>query len=1260
MKNLWQNFNIFGWGLIGATLVLQPTSAQAQYIQRSFLNPSFESPVFGSAGQKCYVQVSPGIIPGWETTHGSVANGTGNCTGYTSPGKVPLIEIWTTGFSSVSTATNAGNQFAELNAEQASELYQNICLIKNETITFSLLHRGRSSATVADVANFLIGLNTDPTPIVFGKFSTTSNGTVTAQPVAQNGATIPNVTNNNAANGWVRYTGTVPYTGASGNQPVGFAAVSTAGGNNTVGNFLDDVQFAGKPVLEFTASSGGAAESETNPTTNPPKLRIVGLVPTGGISVPISVSGTAALGADYNTTSGTSTFNITIPAGNYDGSDATSVFTIPFTVINNNIPQGARTIVFTIQSSTSFFASSTTTCGASPIIASNYTIYDDDFLSGKVWDDADNSANNTFTNINTGSETGTNAGGLLNAILVDSNNKVLKTTSVATDGTYTFLDVPLNQSNVKIILSTTAGTVGNTAPTSSLPANWVNTSPLTTATFNIGTSISNKDFGIEQFPDTNNVNAALQPNPGGTNQVQVAAISGTDPEDGTLGSGKNFKIVTLPTNGTLYYNGTAVTAGQVITNYDPTKLTIDPNDGIIIVSFTYAAIDAAGKEDPTPATVTIPFSAALVSISGTLYRDNDHSGTNNGEPGIGSIRVILYKDTDNNDELTTSEIIQQVTTLADGTYQFTNVAPGTYKIKVDIADTHVPLGYTLGTTDNLPVTVNTTNITGQDFGFYPALTCEWDAQLYTGHFPVAGQGGNDSVANGYYGPTGLPTLRGTAKFGTGIAKFTFNDQTINVSPPVHPLRTIINGSFPSQGYVPINGDYPLRTYGSSGDEPNWVIVFKRQAIAKGRVTLGQTGAYIDDAMEIYINGVRVGNPVLTYTTSLAANQVSTVSVNAGDIVEVRLTNFGYIGGFVVTADFVSDFGDAPNSYGEVSHAPSCSNPHLGATVTGEYSQSYSANADGDAGDDGVTLPSSLTPGTTATITVNASTAGFLNSWIDFNKNGVFDSGEQLSLTNVTKGTAATVNNVPLNAGNNTLTFTVPSNATVGSSFARFRFTTSTVATPSPTGSGDAGEVEDYPVTIATIPNVLLVKRITAINADHTKNPNDNTPLNVFVDDTTSTRKADDNSPNWKPNYLLGAIDAGKVKPGDEIEYTIYFLNAGSTNANSVRVCDRISANQNFKASAYGISKDIQLQLGTSTVLDLTSASDTNDRAQLISAGGSVPANCYLKAANDNGTLVIDVTGNTGVPNLTTMPGSTGQGSPNDSYGFLRFITKVKP
>ena len=36
--------------------------------------------------------------------------------------------------------------------------------------------------------------------------------------------------------------------------------------------------------------------------------------------------------------------------------------------------------------------------------------------------------------------------------------------------------------------------------------------------------------------------------------MQVPTLSGSDPEDGTLGAGNTFKITSLPTNGTLYYN----------------------------------------------------------------------------------------------------------------------------------------------------------------------------------------------------------------------------------------------------------------------------------------------------------------------------------------------------------------------------------------------------------------------------------------------------------------------------------------------------------------------------------------------------------------------------------------------------------------------------------------------------------------------------------------------------------------------------------
>lgn len=203
-----------------------------------------------------------------------------------------------------------------------------------------------------------------------------------------------------------------------------------------------------------------------------------------------------------------------------------------------------------------------------------------------------------------------------------------------------------------------------------------------------------------------------------------------------------------------------------------------------------------------------------------------------------------------------------------------------------------------------------------------------------------------------------------------------------------------------------------------------------------------------------------------------------------------------------------------------------------------------------------------------------------------------------------------------------------------------------------------------PTTVTTLSNaqVLLVKRITAINGNRTQNPNDNTPLNGFVDDTTSSQAANDNNPGWpSSSYLVGAINGGKVKSGDTIEYTVYFLNAGGRNADSTRICDRISPNQSFQAGVYGgTGKDLQIKIGTNAVQDLTSANDTNDRAQLYAANAIVPGNCNLKAPNNNGTVVVDITGasGTGIPNLTTLSGSTGAGTPTTSYGYLRFTTVV--
>lgn len=188
--------------------------------------------------------------------------------------------------------------------------------------------------------------------------------------------------------------------------------------------------------------------------------------------------------------------------------------------------------------------------------------------------------------------------------------------------------------------------------------------------------------------------------------------------------------------------------------------------------------------------------------------------------------------------------------------------------------------------------------------------------------------------------------------------------------------------------------------------------------------------------------------------------------------------------------------------------------------------------------------------------------------------------------------------------------------------------------------------------------VLLVKRITAINGNRTENSNDSTKLDSVVHDLTN---ANDIHPHWpSSNYLLGAINGGKVKSGDTIEYTIYFLNSGKLDARGVRICDLITAHQSFQTAAYGTNKDLQAQIGLAPVVDLTANNDSIDRTQVYGANTAVPAACKLKAANTNGTVDIPITGlaGSGLPNLAVVPGSIAAGSPSNSYGLVRFTNRV--
>jgi len=171
----------------------------------------------------------------------------------------------------------------------------------------------------------------------------------------------------------------------------------------------------------------------------------------------------------------------------------------------------------------------------------------------------------------------------------------------------------------------------------------------------------------------------------------------------------------------------------------------------------------------------------------------------------------------------------------------------------------------------------------------------------------------------------------------------------------------------------------------------------------------------------------------------------------------------------VQAENELDWGDAPDApyptleadngaCHQISHGF-----FLGSGIDADPDGQPHASADGDNADgdtindeDGVTFLTQLVSGLTAYVVVNASQAGYLDAWIDYDLDGSWgDAGEKI------------YNAYALHSGNNMLVFTVPEGIVQGSTFARFRLSRLGGGGLPPTGYSPDGEVEDYAVSLYT-------------------------------------------------------------------------------------------------------------------------------------------------------------------------------------------------
>ena len=171
-----------------------PAQAQDEPCQGpiELVNGSFEDP----ASVEKFSITPAQNVPGWDTTASD-----------------QKIEIWQDGYLGV--PASDGEQFAELNANVPSELFQAQPTTPGALVAYRVFHRGREGVDTMEVR---IGPPDGPPGFVRS---------------VQTGK-----------NAWVEVAGTYLVPPGQTSTRFGFAAIDTATGNLSIGNFLDGVEFS--------------------------------------------------------------------------------------------------------------------------------------------------------------------------------------------------------------------------------------------------------------------------------------------------------------------------------------------------------------------------------------------------------------------------------------------------------------------------------------------------------------------------------------------------------------------------------------------------------------------------------------------------------------------------------------------------------------------------------------------------------------------------------------------------------------------------------------------------------------------------------------------------------------------------------------------------------------------------------------------------------------------------------------------------------
>ncbi|MET0464735.1 MAG: T9SS type A sorting domain-containing protein, partial [Chitinophagaceae bacterium] len=229
--------------------------------------------------------------------------------------------------------------------------------------------------------------------------------------------------------------------------------------------------------------------------------------------------------------------------------------------------------------------------------------------------------------------------------LIDPENAgtILATAAVQSNGAYSFNSI-VPAGDLKLALHTIPGdyTSGGSLD-ATLPSGWSYAGKQrgTTAGVNIDLPVNgnfplsvvaspfaNVNFAVEQTPQADSkiyfitqpsVNQVITLNGSATGTaIPPNQLTGSDPEDAPAAQGLNgdnanrrVQLVSIPANGELRYNGSAVAAGDIITQYDKGLLSVAlTGTGYTGISFSYVYLDAANVASNT-ATYAINWGSPL-------------------------------------------------------------------------------------------------------------------------------------------------------------------------------------------------------------------------------------------------------------------------------------------------------------------------------------------------------------------------------------------------------------------------------------------------------------------------------------------------------------------------------------------------------------------------------------------------------------------------------------------------------------------------